>query len=132
MTKRYFGTDGIRGRVGEPPITPDFVLKLGWAAGKVFQERGKSKILIGKDTRISGYMFESALEAGLVAAGADVRLLGPMPTPAIAYLTRTFHAQAGIVISASHNAFDDNGIKVFSGEGRKLADEIEHRIEYML
>lgn len=132
MTKRYFGTDGIRGRVGEPPITPDFVLKLGWAAGKVFQERGKSKILIGKDTRISGYMFESALEAGLVAAGADVRLLGPMPTPAIAYLTRTFHAQAGIVISASHNAFDDNGIKFFSGEGRKLADEIEHRIEYML
>ncbi len=132
MTKKYFGTDGIRGRVGEPPITPDFVLKLGWAAGKVFQERGKSKILIGKDTRISGYMFESALEAGLVAAGADVRLLGPMPTPAIAYLTRTFHAQAGIVISASHNAFDDNGIKFFSGEGRKLADDIEHRIESML
>ncbi len=132
MSRKYFGTDGIRGRVGEAPITPDFMLKLGWAAGKVFQEIGKSKILIGKDTRISGYMFEAALEAGLVAAGADVRLLGPMPTPAIAYLARTFHAQAGIVISASHNPFDDNGIKFFSGEGRKLSDEIEQRIEAML
>ncbi|MFP5440276.1 MAG: phosphoglucosamine mutase [Gammaproteobacteria bacterium] len=132
MSKKYFGTDGIRGRVGEPPITPDFMLKLGWAAGKVFQQQGKSKILIGKDTRISGYMFEAALEAGLVAAGADVRLVGPMPTPAIAYLTRTFHAQAGIVISASHNPFDDNGIKFFSGEGKKLDDDIEHAIERML
>ncbi len=132
MTRKYFGTDGIRGRVGEYPIMPDFMLKLGWAAGKVFQQKGKSKILIGKDTRISGYMFESALEAGLVAAGVDVRLLGPMPTPAIAYLTRTFHAQAGIVISASHNPFDDNGIKFFSGEGKKLDDAIELAIEQML
>jgi phosphoglucosamine mutase len=132
MSRKYFGTDGIRGTVGEFPITPDFVLKLGWAAGKVFQESGKSKILIGKDTRISGYMFESALEAGLVAAGADVRLLGPMPTPAIAYLTRTFQAQAGIVISASHNPFDDNGIKFFAGNGRKLPDDVEHRIEAKL
>lgn len=132
MTRKYFGTDGIRGKVGQAPITPDFMLKLGWAAGKVFQQQGKSKILIGKDTRISGYMFEAALEAGLVAAGADVRLLGPMPTPAIAYLTRTFHAQAGIVISASHNPFDDNGIKFFSGAGRKLDDAIELAIEQML
>lgn len=132
MSRKYFGTDGIRGKVGVHPITPDFVLKLGWAAGKVFQQQGKSKILIGKDTRISGYMFEAALEAGLVAAGADVRLLGPMPTPAIAYLTRTFHAQAGIVISASHNPFDDNGIKFFSGAGRKLDDAIELEIERML
>jgi phosphoglucosamine mutase len=132
MSRKYFGTDGIRGRVGEAPITPDFVLKLGWAAGKVFRERGKSKILIGKDTRISGYMFESALEAGLVSAGADVRLLGPMPTPAIAYLTRTFHAQAGIVISASHNPFDDNGIKFFSRDGKKLPDEVEQAIEEKL
>ncbi|MFZ5723832.1 MAG: phosphoglucosamine mutase [Pseudomonadota bacterium] len=132
MTKKYFGTDGIRGRVGEAPITPDFMLRLGWAAGRVFQQHGKSKILIGKDTRISGYMFEAALEAGLVAAGADVRLLGPMPTPAIAYLTRTFHAQAGIVISASHNPFDDNGVKFFSGSGRKLDDAVEHAIERML
>jgi len=115
MTKKYFGTDGIRGRVGQYPITPEFVLKLGWAAGCYFANNTpageRAKILIGKDTRISGYMFESALEAGLVAAGVDVMLLGPMPTPAIAYLTRTFHAQAGIVISASHNPFDDNGIK---------------------
>lgn len=132
MSRKYFGTDGIRGRVGEAPITPDFVLRLGWAAGKVFRERGKSKVLIGKDTRVSGYMFESALEAGLVAAGTDVRLLGPMPTPAIAYLTRTFHAQAGIVISASHNPFDDNGIKFFSGEGKKLPDDVELAIERML
>lgn len=132
MTRKYFGTDGIRGRVGEAPITPDFVLKLGWAAGKVFQQSGKSKILIGKDTRISGYMFEAALEAGLVAAGVDVRMLGPMPTPAIAYLTRTFHAQAGIVISASHNPFDDNGIKFFAADGKKLPDEVELHIERML
>lgn len=135
MSRRYFGTDGIRGKVGEPPITVDFVLRLGWAAGKVFANRsdGKRKlILIGKDTRISGYMFESALQAGLISAGVDVGLLGPMPTPAIAYLTRTFHAQAGIVISASHNPFDDNGIKFFCGEGRKLPDDVEHAIEAML
>ena len=132
--KKYFGTDGIRGCVGEHPITPDFMLKLGWAAGKVFasSERGRSKILIGKDTRISGYMFEAALEAGLTAAGVDINLLGPMPTPAVAYLTRTFHAQAGIVISASHNPFQDNGIKFFSGDGSKLPDELEHAIEEYL
>ncbi|MCJ8340218.1 MAG: phosphoglucosamine mutase [Pseudomonadales bacterium] len=129
MTKKYFGTDGIRGRVGQYPITPDFMLKLGWAAGKVFAREGSSKILIGKDTRISGYMFESALEAGLSAAGVDVLLTGPMPTPAIAYLTRTFQADAGIVISASHNAYGDNGIKFFSALGTKLDDDIEHAIE---
>jgi phosphoglucosamine mutase len=129
MSKKYFGTDGIRGRVGSYPITPDFMLKLGWAAGKVFSREGSSKILIGKDTRISWYMFESALEAGLRAAGVDVVLTGPMPTPAIAYLTRTFQADAGIVISASHNAYGDNGIKFFSAQGTKLADEIEHAIE---
>lgn len=127
--KRYFGTDGIRGAVGEGIITPEFMLKLGWAAGKVFSKMGKSRILIGKDTRISGYMFEAALEAGLSAAGVDILLLGPMPTPAIAYLTRTFHANAGIVISASHNPHDDNGIKFFSGMGMKLGDEIELAIE---
>ena len=129
MTKKYFGTDGIRGLVGKPPITPDFMLQLGWAAGKVFAQHGPSKIIIGKDTRISGYMFESALEAGLSAAGVDVRLLGPMPTPAIAYLTRTFHAVAGIVISASHNPYYDNGIKFFSSQGTKLPDELEAEIE---
>lgn len=128
--KRYFGTDGIRGRVGEPPITADFVLKLGWAAGRVLAARGgRGNVLIGKDTRISGYMFESALEAGLSAAGVDIRLLGPMPTPAIAYLSQTLHAQAGIVISASHNAYQDNGIKFFSGDGAKLPDEVELAIE---
>ena len=132
MTKKYFGTDGIRGQVGQYPITPDFVLKLGWAAGKVFGRQGKSKILIGKDTRISGYMFESALEAGLAAAGVDSMLLGPMPTPAIAYLTRTFRADAGIVISASHNAYADNGIKFFSASGTKLPDDIERAIEAQL
>jgi len=132
--KKYFGTDGIRGRVGEHPITPDFMLKLGWAAGKVFanSDRARSKILIGKDTRISGYMFEAALEAGLTAAGVDINLLGPMPTPAVAYLTHTFHAQAGIVISASHNPFEDNGIKFFSGDGSKLPDELEYAIEEYL
>ncbi len=133
--KKYFGTDGIRGLVGEGNINPEFVLKLGWAIGKVFsQGRGDkpTKVLIGKDTRISGYMFESALEAGLSAAGANVRLLGPMPTPAIAYLTRTFHGQAGIVISASHNPYHDNGVKFFSSEGTKLPDEIELAIEAML
>jgi len=129
MSRRYFGTDGVRGLVGEGPINPEFVLKLGWAAGKVFARDGRSKVIIGKDTRISGYMFESALEAGLVAAGVDVSLLGPMPTPAIAYLTRTFHAQAGIVISASHNPYHDNGIKFFSSEGTKLADAVELEIE---
>ena len=132
MTKKYFGTDGIRGRVGVYPITPDFMLKLGWAAGMAFRSKGACRILVGKDTRISGYMFESALEAGLSAAGADVLLLGPMPTPAIAYLTRTFHAEAGIVISASHNPHDDNGIKFFSGEGTKLPDDVELMIEELL
>jgi phosphoglucosamine mutase len=132
MSRKYFGTDGIRGRVGEYPITPDFMLKLGWAAGMAFRKMGACRVLVGKDTRISGYMFESALEAGLSAAGADVMLLGPMPTPAIAYLTRTFHAEAGIVISASHNPHDDNGIKFFSGQGTKLPDEIESMIEELM
>ncbi|WP_028241612.1 phosphoglucosamine mutase [Stutzerimonas azotifigens] len=132
MSRKYFGTDGIRGRVGQYPITPDFMLKLGWAAGMAFRRQGKCRILIGKDTRISGYMFESALQAGLSAAGADVMLLGPMPTPAIAYLTRTFHAEAGIVISASHNPHYDNGIKFFSGRGTKLPDEVELMIEELL
>lgn len=132
MSRSYFGTDGIRGMVGEHPITPEFVMRLGWAAGKVFSRQGKSKILIGKDTRISGYMFESALEAGLSAAGVNICLLGPVPTPGIAYLTRTFRAQAGIVISASHNPYYDNGIKFFSGEGQKLPDETEAAIEACL
>ena len=129
--RRHFGTDGIRGTVGQAPITPDFVMKLGWAAGRVLGARtpGRQKVLIGKDTRVSGYMFESALEAGLSAAGIDIHLLGPMPTPGIAYLTRTFHAKAGIVISASHNPYCDNGIKFFSHEGKKLADDIELEIE---
>lgn len=132
MSKKYFGTDGIRGLVGVDPITPEFVMKLGWAAGKVFAKQGRSRILIGKDTRISGYMFESALEAGLSAAGVDVGLLGPIPTPGIAYLTRTFHAQAGIVISASHNPYYDNGIKFFNEQGTKLPDETENAIEEYL
>lgn len=132
MEKRYFGTDGIRGRVGESPITPDFMLKLGWATGRVFSGEGRNFILVGKDTRISGYMFESAIESGLSAAGVDTRLLGPMPTPAVAYLTRTLRAQAGIVISASHNPYFDNGIKFFSSEGVKLPDEIEMEIERYL
>jgi phosphoglucosamine mutase len=132
MTKKYFGTDGIRGKVGVPPITPDFLLKLGWAAGQVFADGGHNFVLVGKDTRISGYMFESALEAGLTAAGVGTRLLGPMPTPAIAYLTRTLHAKAGIVISASHNPYYDNGIKFFSSQGTKLSDEIERKIEMYL
>ncbi|MED5238535.1 MAG: phosphoglucosamine mutase [Pseudomonadota bacterium] len=132
MARKYFGTDGVRGTVGEFPITPDFVLKLGWAAGRVLAAHGGSKILIGKDTRISGYMFESALEAGISAAGVDVRLLGPLPTPGIAYLTRTLSAQAGIVISASHNAYTDNGIKFFGADGRKLNDDIEQEIERLL
>lgn len=130
MDKRYFGTDGIRGRVGEFPITPDFMLKLGWSVGRVLSGRSASnQVLIGKDTRISNYMFESALEAGLSAAGVNIQLLGPMPTPAIAYLTRTLQANAGIVISASHNPHHDNGIKFFSTEGRKLDDEAELAIE---
>jgi phosphoglucosamine mutase len=130
MTRKYFGTDGIRGRVGQWPITAEFMLKLGWAAGRVLQGgNGHPVIVIGKDTRISGYMFESALEAGLVAAGADVRLLGPMPTPGVAYLTQSLRASAGIVISASHNPHDDNGIKFFSAQGEKLDDEVEAAIE---
>ncbi len=129
---KYFGTDGIRGRVGESPITPDFVLKLGWAAGKVFAAQGNTKVLIGKDTRISGYMLESALEAGFAAAGVNVEFLGPMPTPGIAYITSTFRAAAGIVISASHNPYYDNGIKFFSDVGFKLSDEVEAAIEDML
>ncbi len=128
-TRKYFGTDGIRGRVGEGKINPEFVLKLGWAAGRVLGKEGSGKVLIGKDTRISGYLFEAALEAGLVAAGMDIRLLGPMPTPGIAYLTRTLHASAGIVISASHNPYYDNGIKFFSSSGTKLPDETEKAIE---
>ncbi|ACE83954.1 phosphoglucosamine mutase [Cellvibrio japonicus] len=134
MTRKYFGTDGIRGLVGEGPITPDFMLKLGWAAGRVLMDRfdGSNMILIGKDTRISGYMFESALQAGLINAGVDVGLLGPMPTPGVAYLTRTFQAQAGIVISASHNSYVDNGIKFFGGNGTKLPDDLEDLIEKQL
>jgi phosphoglucosamine mutase len=127
--RKYFGTDGIRGRVGEANISPDFVLKLGWAAGRVLGHGAGSKILIGKDTRISGYMFESALEAGLVASGVNIRLLGPMSTPGVAYLTRTFRACAGIVITASHNPFQDNGIKFFSADGDKLPDAVELAIE---
>ena len=127
--RKFFGTDGIRGRVGARPFTPDFVMKLGWAAGRVLATIGKGPVLIGKDTRISGYMFESALEAGLSAAGVDVRLLGPMPTPAVAFLTRNTRAQAGIVISASHNGFEDNGIKFFTADGSKLPDETEFAIE---
>lgn len=127
--RKYFGTDGIRGLVGEYPITPDFVMKLGYAAGKVLAAQGTKKVLIGKDTRISGYMLESALEAGFSAAGIDIGLLGPMPTPGIAYLTKTFRAEAGIVISASHNPFYDNGIKFFSQDGQKLPDDVELAIE---
>ena len=132
VARRYFGTDGIRGEVGQHPITPEFVLKLGWAIGKVLSYGERGKVLIGKDTRISGYMFESALEAGLAAAGVDIHLLGPMPTPAIAYLTKTQRASAGIVISASHNLYQDNGIKIFSNKGYKLDDDIELQIENML
>ncbi|MCT8650622.1 phosphoglucosamine mutase [Glaesserella parasuis] len=130
--RKYFGTDGVRGKVGQFPITPDFALKLGWAAGKVLATQGSKQVLIGKDTRISGYMLESALESGLAAAGLSAAFTGPMPTPAIAYLTRTFRAEAGIVISASHNPYDDNGIKFFSAIGEKLPDEVEEAIEAML
>jgi len=131
MSRKFFGTDGVRGRMGQEPITPETVLKLGWAAGRVLAKGGPdhAKVLIGKDTRVSGYLLESALEAGLSAAGVDIRLLGPMPTPAIAYLTRTARASAGIVISASHNPYDDNGIKFFSADGTKLPDEVEQAIE---
>ncbi|HHE9474516.1 TPA: phosphoglucosamine mutase [Haemophilus influenzae 10810] len=132
VNRKYFGTDGVRGKVGAYPITPDFALKLGWAAGKVLASQGSKMVLIGKDTRISGYMLESALEAGLAAAGLSAAFTGPMPTPAIAYLTRTFRAEAGIVISASHNPYYDNGIKFFSAKGTKLPDEIEEAIEAML
>ncbi len=130
--RKYFGTDGVRGQVGTYPITPDFALKLGWAAGKVLASQGSRTVLIGKDTRISGYMLESALEAGLAAAGLTAAFTGPMPTPAVAYLTRTFRLEAGIVISASHNPYYDNGIKFFSSQGTKLPDDIEEAIEAML
>ncbi|MFC3093604.1 phosphoglucosamine mutase [Alteromonas sediminis] len=130
--RKYFGTDGIRGKVGESAINPEFVTKLGWAAGKVLAGQGTNKVLIGKDTRISGYMLESSLEAGLSAAGINIGLLGPMPTPAIAYLTKTFRSEAGIVISASHNPYYDNGIKFFSSKGFKLDDDIEAAIEAMM
>lgn len=132
MGRQYFGTDGIRGKVGERPITPEFCLRLGWAVGKVLVKRGDGHVLIGKDTRISGYMLESVLESGLASAGASVSLLGPMPTPAVAYLTRTLRADAGIVISASHNPYFDNGIKFFDGDGNKLGDDIELEIEAQL
>ena len=134
--RQYFGTDGIRGRVGQLPITPEFVLKLGYAAGRVLcserHSKGRPRVLVGKDTRVSGYLFESALEAGLIAAGADVLLLGPMPTPAVAYLTRALRADAGAVISASHNPYHDNGIKFFNPSGAKLDDRLEKEIERMI
>lgn len=130
--RKYFGTDGVRGRVGEFPITPDFAVKLGWAAGTVLSANGNYRVLMGKDTRISGYMLESALEAGLLSAGVSVEFLGPMPTPAVAYLTRNFRAAAGIVISASHNPYYDNGIKFFSDIGSKLPDHVEAEIERLL
>ena len=134
MTRKYFGTDGIRGKVGKAPITPDFVMRLGYAAGQVLakvkhQESNRPTVLIGKDTRISGYMLEAALQAGFAAAGVDVVLAGPVPTPAIAYLTRALRLNAGVVISASHNPFDDNGIKFFSAQGTKLPDDVELEIE---
>ena len=132
MDRKYFGTDGVRGAVGKFPITPEFVLKLGWAAGSVLAKNGKKRVLIGKDTRISGYMLESALEAGLSAAGIKSLLLGPMPTPAVSYLTKAFRADAGVVISASHNPYYDNGIKFFSRQGTKLPDEVEAEIDARL
>ncbi len=132
-TRKYFGTDGVRGKVGEPPITPDLVMHLGFAAGEVLSREAPpgahAAVLIGKDTRISGYLLESALQAGLAAAGVDVWLAGPMPTPAIAYLTRALRLSAGVVISASHNPYDDNGIKFFGANGHKLPDQVERRIE---
>lgn len=129
QNKKYFGTDGIRSEVGKGMIRPEQVLKLGWATGKVLKDHGESTVLIGKDTRISGYMFESALESGFIAAGINVLLVGPMPTPAVAYLTQTFDADVGIVISASHNPHCDNGIKFFSAKGQKISDDIELEIE---
>src|ERR1700694_4909014 len=136
MARKYFGTDGVRGLVGVAPITPDFVMRLGYAAGKVLAKTivasGRPTVLIGKDTRISGYMLEAALEAGFAAAGVDVMLAGPMPTPAIAYLTRALRLAAGVVISASHNPYYDNGIKFFSADGNKLPDEVELEIEERL
>lgn len=137
MSRKYFGTDGVRGRVGEYPIVPEFVMRLGWSAGKILARRGarpgdRPAVLIGKDTRVSGYMLEAALEAGFSAAGVDVWLAGPMPTPAVAYLTRTLRLSAGVVISASHNPYEDNGIKFFSGDGSKLPDDVELQIEQLL
>ena len=132
MSRKFFGTDGIRGLVGEFPIVPEFALKLGWAAGKVLAAQGNASVVFGKDTRLSGYMLEAALQSGLSAAGVSVRLLGPMPTPAVAHLTRAFHASAGIVISASHNPYYDNGIKFFGATGKKLSDDIETAIEEWL
>ncbi len=132
MAREFFGTDGIRGRVGQYPMTAQVVMKLGWAAGKVLASKGNREVLIGKDTRISGYLFESALEAGLASAGINSRMLGPMPTPAVAYLTSTFRAAAGIVISASHNPYHDNGLKFFSTDGTKLPDDVELEIEAMM
>jgi phosphoglucosamine mutase len=135
MTRKYFGTDGVRGKVGELPITPEFVMKLGYAAGKVLAQHRASErptVLIGKDTRVSGYMLEAALVAGLAAAGVDTVLVGPMPTPGVAYLTRALRRSAGIVLSASHNPYEDNGIKFFSGDGAKLPDETENEIEAIL
>ena len=134
MTRKYFGTDGVRGRVGEAPITPDFVMRLGYAAGRVLalgqpSTQGKPTVLIGKDTRISGYMLEAALEAGFTAAGVHVLLTGPLPTPGVAYLTRALRLAAGVVISASHNQYHDNGIKFFSATGDKLPDDVELAIE---
>jgi phosphoglucosamine mutase len=132
LSRKYFGTDGIRGKVGRAPMTPDFALKLGWAAGTVLGQRPGARVLIGKDTRRSGYMFESALEAGFAAAGVETDLLGPLPTPGVAYLTRALRAQAGVVISASHNPHDDNGVKFFGPDGTKLSDEVELEIERLL
>jgi phosphoglucosamine mutase len=133
MTRKYFGTDGVRGRVGQPPMTPDFALKLGWAAGRALAQSSEHPmVVIGKDTRLSGYLFESALEAGFAAAGVSVSMVGPLPTPAVAYLARTFRASCGVVISASHNPYHDNGVKFFSADGRKLPDEVEARIEQLL
>jgi phosphoglucosamine mutase len=133
MSRKYFGTDGVRGRVGQPPMTPDFALKLGWAAGRVLAESSEQPlVIIGKDTRLSGYLFESALEAGFAAAGVSVGMVGPLPTPAIAYLARTYRASAGVVISASHNPYHDNGVKFFSTAGKKLPDEVEAKIEQFI
>lgn len=132
MSRKFFGTDGIRGRVGQLPMTAEFVMKLGWAAGKVLGKQGRGHVVIGKDTRISGYIFEASLEAGLAAAGLDVTLMGPMPTPAVAYMTQAQRATAGVVISASHNPYYDDGVKFFSGDGYKLPDSVEHEIEDMM